>query len=275
MEVPVVDGIAYEVRGHGPGLLLLSWPGYGRRLWSRTADVLAEQFTCLLMDERGCGTSPRRDGPADQAADVAMVLADADMAGLVMVAAGSGGAVTLALAEDRPRLVTAAVLFDPVLREYVDPREPTYLGAVIDDGRARSLRAVGWRAMSPRALGLARHLLPATGSGREVGTSTRRELEEIIRTSLPRARHPQQHRPLYVLDRLPELRATPVMIITTGKEGEPTGGAAAVAEALAGELPVADRTQVSSPWGSLLPFGEPERAAALIGAFAARHSGQA
>lgn len=275
VSVPVVDDISYETRGEGPGLVLLSLPGYDQRVWAKTADLLAGQFTCVLVDQRGCGASPRREEPADQVADVRAVLADAHLPGCAVVAVGSGAGVALGLALDRPQSITAVVVINPSLREYVDPREPTYLGAVIDDSRARSLRAVGWRALvPPRAKRLARLVAPGRSAGHRAETSTRKELEMIMKSSLSHARHPQQHLPLHVVGRLHELDATPVLIMTVGEDVVATGASAAVAAALARELPSAEQRHVQSAWGSVLPFGEPEETAALIAGFAAGDTGR-
>lgn len=100
--------------GHGPTLLLLHGIGSSATAWSKQMERLGGSFTCLAPDLPGYGASPDPTGTGLDAivAEVADVL-DGQPAHVLGV---SFGALTaLALARDRPDLVTSLVLADATL----------------------------------------------------------------------------------------------------------------------------------------------------------------
>ncbi|MEO7854559.1 MAG: alpha/beta hydrolase [Rubrivivax sp.] len=101
-------------QGRGPTLLLLHGIGSSATAWSRQMEGLGIDFTCLAPDLPGYGDSPDPDAPGLDAIakDVADVL-DGQPAHVLGV---SFGALTaLALARQRPELVSSLVLSDATL----------------------------------------------------------------------------------------------------------------------------------------------------------------
>jgi 3-oxoadipate enol-lactonase len=106
-------GIAYEVLGDGPTLLLVQGLGYGGRGWGPALELLAEDFRVVAFDPRGFGASDAPPGPyttAQLAADAAAVLEAGGLERAHVVGASLGGMVAQELALARPRLVDRLVL---------------------------------------------------------------------------------------------------------------------------------------------------------------------
>ena len=74
--------IAYEVVGSGPPLVLAHGLGYARWGWEPVAPALAEEFTVLLFDNRGIGSSDVPEGPYSSRAMAEDVVAVLDAAGI-------------------------------------------------------------------------------------------------------------------------------------------------------------------------------------------------
>ncbi len=261
--MPVVDGISHEVTGAGPAILLLAPSGYDRRIWSAVAEILSDRFTCVQFDPRGVGRSPRRDEPADRSADAHSVLVDAGISSCAVVGLGVGAAVALALALDHPGIVTMAILFEPSVPEYLDPRHSRYLGDVIERGRADALETVtGAAGVASSAEEIVARLSPPQAVG-DAALVTRGRLVDVRATAMEGARDPQQNLPIRATDRLGQLRV-PVRLVTITNESRPDGVPAAVAHVLTAHIKDAELVETSSSWGGLFPTGEPQRAAALI-----------
>lgn len=106
-------GIAYEVVGSGPPVLLIQGLGYGGRGFGPAVDLLAESFTVALFDNRGFGGSDVPPGPysvAQLAGDAAAVLDAAGLERAHVVGASLGGMVAQELALTRPERVDGLVL---------------------------------------------------------------------------------------------------------------------------------------------------------------------
>jgi 3-oxoadipate enol-lactonase len=105
--------IAYDVRGHGPPLVLIQGLGVGRWGWEPVADRLTRRFRVITIDNRGIGTSDVPPGPYStrtMAADVLAVLDDAGVASASVVGTSLGGMVAQELALTHPDRVDRLVL---------------------------------------------------------------------------------------------------------------------------------------------------------------------
>ncbi|MFH8625909.1 alpha/beta fold hydrolase [Streptomyces vietnamensis] len=97
--------LAYDIRGRGPGLVLLHGMGStAAGTWGTLADALAAEHTVVLPDLPGSGRSPLPDNPV-ALNDVAGQVVAADAAGLddfVIAGASLGAAVAIRIAALRP-----------------------------------------------------------------------------------------------------------------------------------------------------------------------------
>jgi pimeloyl-ACP methyl ester carboxylesterase len=117
----------YEVRGHGPLLVLVGAP-MDARTFAALADALASDHTVLSTDPRGINRStvadPDRDStPEMRADDLSRLITHLD-AGPAAVLGSSGGAVSaLALVQAHPELVHTAIAHEPPLHDLVEDRD--------------------------------------------------------------------------------------------------------------------------------------------------------
>jgi 3-oxoadipate enol-lactonase len=105
--------VAYDVRGHGPPLVLLQGLGVGRWGWEPVADRLARRFRVITVDNRGIGASDAPPGPyatGAMAADVLAVLDHAGVGSASVVGTSLGGMVAQELALAQPDRVERLVL---------------------------------------------------------------------------------------------------------------------------------------------------------------------
>ncbi|GAA3283173.1 alpha/beta hydrolase [Dactylosporangium vinaceum] len=119
--------IYYELRGHGPLLVLVGAP-MGTRFFAPAADLLAADHTVLTTDPRGIGasvldTAESDSTPEARADDLARLIAHVD-AGPAAVFGSSGGAVTaLALAQRHPGVAHTVIAHEPPVTAILPDRE--------------------------------------------------------------------------------------------------------------------------------------------------------
>jgi pimeloyl-ACP methyl ester carboxylesterase len=149
LEVPGAR-LYYEVRGHGPAVLLLGSP-MDADAFALLAEQLAGEHTVVTMDPRAIHRSTVADRDQDstppmRADDVARLLTHLDL-GPAAAFGSSGGAVTvLALAQARPDLVHTVIAHEPPLEELLEDRAErravaeTIVTAYLTEGRAAAWR---------------------------------------------------------------------------------------------------------------------------------------
>ncbi|WP_420036453.1 alpha/beta fold hydrolase [Streptomyces sp. cg28] len=117
---------AYDIRGSGPGLVLL--PGIGGTaadVWDTVADGLAAENTVVLMDLPGSGSSPLPDGPLNVGAVADHVVATAQEAGLrdfVIAGTSLGAAVAVKAAARHPGPVRGLCTLSGFARPHISLR---------------------------------------------------------------------------------------------------------------------------------------------------------
>jgi pimeloyl-ACP methyl ester carboxylesterase len=105
-----VDGLAFEVAGSGPPLLLLHEGVGDRGSWDPHWDALCERFTTIRYDQRGFGESADPVGPYALHEDALTVLGAAGFDRAAVMGVSLGGAVSVELALEHPAAVERAVL---------------------------------------------------------------------------------------------------------------------------------------------------------------------
>jgi pimeloyl-ACP methyl ester carboxylesterase len=106
-------GIAYDVRGQGPAVVLVHGLGVGRWGWEPVADRLARRFRVVTVDNRGIGASDAPTGSYStraMAEDVVSVMDDAGVASAGVVGTSLGGMIAQELALAHPERVDRLVL---------------------------------------------------------------------------------------------------------------------------------------------------------------------
>jgi pimeloyl-ACP methyl ester carboxylesterase len=103
-------GLAYELAGSGPPLLLLHTGLMDRRMWDPHFDALAERFTAIRFDARGFGQSADPDASWYPHEDALEVLDDLGFKRAALMGVSFGGSTALDAALAAPDRVTALVL---------------------------------------------------------------------------------------------------------------------------------------------------------------------
>lgn len=131
-----------EVRGAGneQSLLFLSGLTNSTVYWRWITEPLAERYRVVSLDLRGHGASDRaqRYATPDFVDDAIATCEEVAGAGSVVVAHSFGGLIGAALAQQRPDLVRAVFLEDPLL---VDPGVRTDLLGDVDGAYSREVFA--------------------------------------------------------------------------------------------------------------------------------------
>jgi pimeloyl-ACP methyl ester carboxylesterase len=106
-------GVAFDVTGDGPPLLMINGIGAARDSWSRQIGDLSARFRCVTFDNRGVGDSIVPVGPyttREMADDAARVLASAGIGRARVLGVSMGGAIAQELAINYPEMVERLVI---------------------------------------------------------------------------------------------------------------------------------------------------------------------
>jgi pimeloyl-ACP methyl ester carboxylesterase len=105
-----------EVRGSGPGVLLVHAGGEDAEQWRPVAERLTD-FTVVTYDRRGTLRSGRDDWPgagsAQHADDAAGLIGALGLDDVLVFGASSGGIPALQLALRHPKLIRRALIYEP------------------------------------------------------------------------------------------------------------------------------------------------------------------
>jgi len=105
--------IAWDRRGAGSPVVLVHGLGYARWGWEPVADLLAELFEIVLLDNRGIGDSDAPPGPytvAEMTGDVLSVMDEAGVERAHVIGTSLGGMIAQELALSVPERVEQLVL---------------------------------------------------------------------------------------------------------------------------------------------------------------------
>ncbi|MGH2994452.1 MAG: alpha/beta fold hydrolase [Solirubrobacterales bacterium] len=116
----VLSDLHHEVRGSGPPVIFISGASGDAGHFTRTAERLADEFTTVAYDRRGCSRSARLpDGEtmsiAAQADDAAALIEELGLAPAIVLGNSGGGDIALELVAGRPELVRGAIVHEPAL----------------------------------------------------------------------------------------------------------------------------------------------------------------
>ncbi len=134
-------GLAYEVTGDGPAVVLVHGFGLDMRMWEPQVEHLAARYRVVRYDCRGFGASGAFDPavPYTHAGDLVALLDHLAIGEAVLAGLSFGGRVVLQTALAAPARVRGLVLLDAVLDGV--PWDPESAGAL--DELARRVQAGG------------------------------------------------------------------------------------------------------------------------------------
>jgi 3-oxoadipate enol-lactonase len=159
MRLKTVGGeIEYDVRGDGPGVLLLHAFPLGLAMWDEQVEALSATHRVVRFDARGFGRSPHGDGILTMeriADDAAAVLDAADVAQAIVCGLSMGGYAAFAFARRYPERLKGLVLADT--RPQADSAEARQNRSAQADKVRREGAAAIAEAMLPKLLGRTTH----------------------------------------------------------------------------------------------------------------------
>jgi pimeloyl-ACP methyl ester carboxylesterase len=125
----VLSELHHEVRGSGPTVLFITGATGDAGHFAPTAERLADQFTAVCFDRRGCSRSARlEDGEvmsiADQADDAAALIEGLGLAPAIAFGSSGGGDILLELLARRPGTLRGAIVHEPALISLAETPAP-------------------------------------------------------------------------------------------------------------------------------------------------------
>jgi pimeloyl-ACP methyl ester carboxylesterase len=181
----MAQSLSHEVRGNGPGLVLVHGAGStGVNTWGTVPNALADSHKVVLPDLPGSGRSPLPDGPLDLDTVADQVVATALEAGLerfALAAASLGPGIALRVAARHPDRVSRLALLAGFARPRPSLRLKFEIWAAIsgDDEAASKLMVL--LSLSDRTLAASSDeqidlLVAQITSSRQPGTAAQLDL---------------------------------------------------------------------------------------------------
>jgi pimeloyl-ACP methyl ester carboxylesterase len=120
------SGIAYDVQGSGPFLVLLTGSNLDRRMWNREAEWLSKTYTVVRYDLRAHGESDTATREFTHLNDLAGVLDALKIEKATLIGLSAGAFIALDAALDIPNRVERIVLAGPGVSGYTGKVPPTF-----------------------------------------------------------------------------------------------------------------------------------------------------
>jgi pimeloyl-ACP methyl ester carboxylesterase len=245
------SGIAYDVQGAGPAVVLISGSNLDRRMWTAEAEWLKERFTVVRYDLRAHGQSETPGNPFDHVEDLIGLLDELRLQQAALIGLSAGSSIALDAALRAPARITRIVLVAPGISGYVPRHRPAFFPDLIAALQARDY---------PRAqeVLLASPLFDAPESSRPLVRAMVTENNRLW--TVPRELMKPPSRP--AAERLSEV-TTPTLVLVGDRDGAPQREQA---EVLAGGVRNA-RLEVVPGGGHLLNLTSPRTFRDLVSNF--------
>jgi pimeloyl-ACP methyl ester carboxylesterase len=124
-------GIAYDVRGKGPVLILLSGSNLDRRMWAREAEWLSQEHTVIRYDLRAHGQSETATAPFNNLDDLSSLLDELKVRKATLIGLSAGSTIALDFALQTPERVEKIVLAGPAISGYVTKQQLPFTADLI------------------------------------------------------------------------------------------------------------------------------------------------
>lgn len=124
-------GIAYDVRGRGPVVVLITGSNLDRRMWAREAEWLAKDHTVVRYDLRAHGRSATATESFSHLRDLIGVLDDLQISKATLIGLSAGSTIALDAALDAPSRVERLVLSGPAISGFRPTLPPPFRGSLV------------------------------------------------------------------------------------------------------------------------------------------------
>lgn len=135
-------GIAYDVRGSGPVVVLLTGSNLDRRMWTREAEWLSTTYTVVRYDLRAHGESDTATAPFSHLADLTSVLDELKIQKATLIGLSAGSTIALEAALEMPARVERMVLAGPAIGGFAGKVRPAFPPEMMPAMQAREWRKV-------------------------------------------------------------------------------------------------------------------------------------
>jgi 3-oxoadipate enol-lactonase len=135
-------GIAYDIQGSGPVVVLLTGSNLDRRMWTREAEWLAKTYTVVRYDLRAHGESDTATAPFSHLADLTAVLDELKIQKATLIGLSAGAFIALDAALDVPDRVERMVLAGPGVSGYAGKVPPAFPPEMFAAIQAKEYRKV-------------------------------------------------------------------------------------------------------------------------------------
>ena len=130
-------GIAYDVRGAGPVVVLLTGSNLDRRMWDREAQWLSGTHTVVRYDLRAHGESDTATAPFSHLADLISVLDELKIAKATLLGLSAGSTAAIDAALEVPERVERLIVAGPAPSGYVPAQAAPFVKDMIAALQAR------------------------------------------------------------------------------------------------------------------------------------------
>ena len=120
-------GIAYDVQGKGPVVVLITGSNLDRRMWAREVEWLAPSFTVVRYDLRAHGQSDTATAPFDHVSDLWSVLDELAIPKATLIGLSAGSTIALDAALEAPARVERMVLAGPSISGFIQKERPPFV----------------------------------------------------------------------------------------------------------------------------------------------------
>jgi pimeloyl-ACP methyl ester carboxylesterase len=125
------NGIAYELQGRGPVVVLITGSNLDRRMWTREAEWLGDSYTVIRYDLRAHGASDTAAKPFSHVDDLFSLLDEVDVHKATLVGLSAGSTIALDAALRSPTRFDRLVLAGPSISGYVQRAPPPFTSALV------------------------------------------------------------------------------------------------------------------------------------------------
>jgi pimeloyl-ACP methyl ester carboxylesterase len=130
-------GIAYDVQGKGPVVVLITGSNLDRRMWAKEVEWLAPAFTVVRYDLRAHGQSDTATAPFDHVRDLWSVLDELSIQKATLIGLSAGSTIALDAALEAPARVERMVLVGPSISGFTQQERPPFVADLMTALKAK------------------------------------------------------------------------------------------------------------------------------------------
>ena len=135
-------GIAYDIQGSGPVVVLLSGSNLDRRMWARETEWLKANYTVVRYDLRAHGQSDTATTTFSHLGDLIALLDELKIAKASLVGLSAGSTIALDAALEMPARIERIVLSGPAPSGYVSKQQMPFVNDMMAALKARDYKKV-------------------------------------------------------------------------------------------------------------------------------------